>query len=265
MTKRTCADIYAQDGELKKEVDLRDEDSRIVSLMVDFMYQLDYDDLLPIANTSTVPADQSSSLALNDTELPPTIADGTVLEAAAHPSAYDESALEATPAPEPEPQPEPEPPIPDTYWVDNAAPSAVNEYDDWAISFNAKKRQKGKKKKKKKTLHLPDLDTDSLMERLTVNAKMYALADKFDIQDLKLLARDKFESATTQDWESMAFVRAAKLVFESTPLSDHGLRDIVIKTIIAHRELINYKETTQLLDSGNGIAWMVLQHHWRED
>ena len=85
------------------------------------------------------------------------------------------------------------------------------------------------------------------------------MADKFGINDLKTLARTKFEDAAIQDWESQAFARAAELVFTTTPSSDLGLRSIVIKTINQHRRLVDYEEIQQLLDSGNGMAWALIQ------
>lgn len=103
---------------------------------------------------------------------------------------------------------------------------------------------------------LPEtLDT----ERIVVNANLYALADKYGIPDLKLLAKTKFSTAAAQNWRSEAFVRAAGLAFKNTPSSDFGLRSIVIKTLIKHWELINYEEVQDLLDTGNGIAWQLVK------
>ncbi len=69
------------------------------------------------------------------------------------------------------------------------------------------------------------------MEKLTINALMYALADKYEIDDLQVLARIKFEEAVAQDCESQAFAHAAELVFSTTPSSDDGLRSMITETI----------------------------------
>lgn len=89
------------------------------------------------------------------------------------------------------------------------------------------------------------------------------MADKYGITDLKDLAQEKFKSAAAEDWNRTAFVRAAELVFSTTLPSDHGLRNIVVNTIIAHPNLIEDAEIAKLLESGNGIAWKVLQQSWR--
>ena len=94
----------------------------------------------------------------------------------------------------------------------------------------------------RETTHLQDDERDLDTARLTVNALMYALADKYEIEDLKLLALSKFATAADQDWESLAFVYAAELVFRTTPGSDQGLRNIVIKTLNKRRKLIRYEE-----------------------
>lgn len=62
-----------------------------------------------------------------------------------------------------------------------------------------------------------------------------------------------------QDWGSQALTYAAKQVFKSTHSSDRSLRGIVATKIDQHRELINYEETQHLLDSGSGMAWVLVQ------
>lgn len=103
-----------------------------------------------------------------------------------------------------------------------------------------------------------------LIDRLTVNAKMYVLADKYGIPDLQMLARNKSKVAANKNWKSKEFVYAAALIFENTLSSDEGLRSITAGIIIAHPELIHYYEVANLLESGNGIAWKVLRNLWSE-
>ncbi|KAK5080168.1 hypothetical protein LTR05_008774 [Lithohypha guttulata] len=144
-----------------------------------------------------------------------------------------------------------------------AAASEIHVYgeDEWAVG-TAKKSKKDKKKKKKGQLSKPRLrnhDRDVNTARLVVNTLVYALADKYEIDDLKAQAKQKFEEAVVQDWDSQAFAYAAELVFSTTPNSDRGLRTVVTKTINMHRELVNYEEVQRLLDSGNGMAWALIQ------
>ena len=96
-----------------------------------------------------------------------------------------------------------------------------------------------------------NLDTTEL----STNPLMYALADKYEIDDLKELARTKFAYAAIKDCKPQAFAYAAGLVCETTPKTDVGLRNVVFETMNDHRELLDYEEIQQLLDSGNGMAW----------
>lgn len=88
---------------------------------------------------------------------------------------------------------------------------------------------------------------------------MYAMADRYEISDLKDLARTKFEVAVRQDWNSQAFACAAEQVFESTLSSDQGLRSIVVTTIDQHRELVTCDEFRNLLHSGNAMVLVLIQ------
>lgn len=101
--------------------------------------------------------------------------------------------------------------------------------------------------------HQPNLGST----KLSTNALMYAIADKYQIEDLKELARVKFAEAASKYWDSEAFASAAELVCETTV--DTGLRHIVVDTVNAHRELMEKKEMKALFDSGNGLAWELLQ------
>lgn len=97
------------------------------------------------------------------------------------------------------------------------------------------------------------------MERLPVNALMYALADKYEIDHLKNLAKAKFEHAATEELNAQTFAHAAELVSMTTPSSDPGLRSIVAKKLSQRRELIEHEDIAKLLDSGNGMAWSLVQ------
>jgi len=57
----------------------------------------------------------------------------------------------------------------------------------------------------KKKAQLQDLIGGSNTDRLVLNAHLYALADKYRIEDLKLLATAKFLKVALQSWRSKAF------------------------------------------------------------
>ena len=69
---------------------------------------------------------------------------------------------------------------------------------------------------------------------LVINARMYALADKYGLQGLKIHAITKYKTALLmclfgelQD----AFFEAIEVVFNTTPTSDRGLREIFLKWV----------------------------------
>lgn len=212
--------------------------------MVDYLYLLEYTDDLPIP----VPVTDSSLVdqpAMTRSDAPELFLDaGTDMRTRA---------------------------LPERSSLEEVAP--VEDDDGWAFGWAANKTSKKDRKDKKskklgkkanKKIFLPRIDQNLLIDRLTLNAKMYVLADKYGIPDLKLLARHKFEVAANKDWKSKEFVQAAALVFENTLSSDEGLRSIIAGIIIAHPELVHYYEVANLLESGNGIAWKVLRSLWSE-
>jgi speckle-type POZ protein len=61
------------------------------------------------------------------------------------------------------------------------------------------------------------------------HAKVYALADKYDIGPLKTVAGTKFKAAAELLAETPHFLQAIRLVYETTPSEDRGLRDITVE------------------------------------
>ena len=68
---------------------------------------------------------------------------------------------------------------------------------------------------------------------LMINVQVYAMADKFDIAELKVLAKQKF-SKSAQGWPLPDFPRVVHEALTSTPESDRGLRDILRRILAEH-------------------------------
>jgi hypothetical protein len=68
-------------------------------------------------------------------------------------------------------------------------------------------------------------------EDCTTHAKVYSLTDKYFVKGLKDTARDKFESCMRDAFASSPFYDAVEVVFSTTPDTDAGLRDLVIRRI----------------------------------
>lgn len=66
-----------------------------------------------------------------------------------------------------------------------------------------------------------------------LHAAMYALGDKYDFTVLKDKAKWNFDLVVTkQPQDLLNLVHSIPIVYESTPNSDRGLRDIIIRRII---------------------------------
>lgn len=64
---------------------------------------------------------------------------------------------------------------------------------------------------------------------MVYNAQVYQIADKYDIQALKAHSKTKFGAVITRGWNTSDFPLAISVVYETTPLEDRGLRDLVVE------------------------------------
>ncbi|KAJ8106542.1 hypothetical protein OPT61_g9463 [Boeremia exigua] len=101
-------------------------------------------------------------------------------------------------------------------------------------------------------------------DQLLTHAKMYEMGDKYDVEGLKDLAREKFDRACKHFWKTPSFAVAAHHAFSTTVDDDKGLRDIVSTTISEHIELVNDPGVSVLMTQFNGLALGVLQAKIKE-
>ncbi|KAF2634164.1 hypothetical protein P280DRAFT_464069 [Massarina eburnea CBS 473.64] len=87
----------------------------------------------------------------------------------------------------------------------------------------------------------------------------YEIADKYQINELKELARKKFSMACALHWKENEFLYAAQHACTSTMNEDMGLRLIVAKTVAAHIELFERDMFKQLLSEHGNVAVAVLE------
>lgn len=69
--------------------------------------------------------------------------------------------------------------------------------------------------------------------------KVYAIADKYDIPELKKLATNRFELTLSKEhkgYESFMFYKVVRDVYTSTPDSDRGLRNLVLKACTKYHD-----------------------------
>lgn len=78
------------------------------------------------------------------------------------------------------------------------------------------------------------LSPEARSSALMVDARVYAMADKLDIPDLKMLAQEKFNDLVCGWPVPHNFADIVQEVFTGTPQSDHGLCSEVAGTMRAH-------------------------------
>jgi hypothetical protein len=95
---------------------------------------------------------------------------------------------------------------------------------------------------------------------LLVNAKIYIIADKYDIRALKEWAVAKYKEVLPGTWNSTSFIESASLVFENTPESDRMLREVIIRKASENaKALFDRGEFVALLQSHGDFATEVLR------
>lgn len=216
---------------------LPEDDPKLIKLMIDYLYQLDYE---------IKPESCNGVITNGEPEITPISEPGS-------PGAQVIERFEDMLAPvEEEP--------------------LVAEEEPW----EAPKPKKTKSSKKKRTaasfgslgFRYPQArfeksdSSSSKNSELNVHAQMYALADKYGIHDLKDLAREKFAAVASNDWDGKGFAVAVHTVYASTPESDYGLRNVVVDTLSEHRELLEKPEMEALVKEVNGLAFGLLKAAW---
>jgi hypothetical protein len=101
-------------------------------------------------------------------------------------------------------------------------------------------------------LPVPPAPAESV--ELLLHAKMYEIADKYEVDGLKELAQEKFAWACGVYWHSKYFAPAAHYAYSTTPDEDKGLREVVSKTLFEHMELLDKPEVEAVLSEFNNLA-----------
>ena len=72
--------------------------------------------------------------------------------------------------------------------------------------------------------------------RMMNNVLVYAVAEKYDIPDLKDLAKSKFLTLATSKWPHVDLYAVLETIFSTTPDGDMGLRQIVLDICRQHAQ-----------------------------
>ena len=90
---------------------------------------------------------------------------------------------------------------------------------------------------------------------LRTHAEVYAIADKYDLLELSELARAKYSSALTWECDPAAFLESIPKVYNLTPDSNRGLRDVVLRYARQHAEEL--REDEELMSLFESVAHSV--------
>ena len=85
-------------------------------------------------------------------------------------------------------------------------------------------------------------ENDEGQAALLSSVRVYAIADKYGIPLLKELAMDRFCDRVEINWTHEDFSDIVREIFQSTPDSDRGLRDIVVRIVATHAEALTQND-----------------------
>ncbi|CAG8893511.1 unnamed protein product [Penicillium egyptiacum] len=97
-------------------------------------------------------------------------------------------------------------------------------------------------------------DKATACNTLSLYISMYSLADRLLIHGLKALSKEKFEKELARRWlDPSTFSHAVSEIYNSTPESDRGLRDLIVNVTMDN--LVILRTGAKTMDStvaGNG-------------
>jgi speckle-type POZ protein len=90
---------------------------------------------------------------------------------------------------------------------------------------------------------------------MVFNAKVYSIADKYEVLSLKSYAKQKFETTVETCWDMDDFPYAIAEVYNSTPSVDQGLRKVVVDAACKHiDQLLSKQGFRDVLEGTEGFA-----------
>lgn len=98
-------------------------------------------------------------------------------------------------------------------------------------------------------------------EPLTIHASMYALGDKYQVEGLSQLAKEKFESCLHHHAHSVDFISAVQIAYSTTPDSNRELRDTVMDAFRKHfmTDVASIPGAEAKLDSIDELSFLLIK------
>lgn len=97
------------------------------------------------------------------------------------------------------------------------------------------------------------------------NVLVYAIADKYDVPELKELAKRKFQHLMNNEWSNFEFEAVRNAIFGTTPSQDTSLRQILSQICINHVEdIVKDVRLRSVVLSNEELAHELLEHAMQE-
>ena len=136
-----------------------------------------------------------------------------------------------------------------------AAHDAPAEHDSLAEQVDTEPYRPPQLRRKIQTTTEEEADSGTILEplqcadphdpRMMNNALVYAVAEKYDIPELKELAKQKFQTLACSKWPHDDFHAVIEIVFSTTHDGDMGLRQIVLDICEEHfQDILHHKVRT---------------------
>ncbi|KAL8722652.1 MAG: hypothetical protein Q9225_000884 [Loekoesia sp. 1 TL-2023] len=100
-------------------------------------------------------------------------------------------------------------------------------------------------------------------QRLSINASMYIIGDRYDLRELKDLAREKFSIALVDRWDKEDLPDVIRTIYENTLPTDRALRDCLVPTLQKHQRALRNDEDFMEVVKTHGDFAVDLIDAWR--
>ena len=98
--------------------------------------------------------------------------------------------------------------------------------------------------------------------QLVIHARVYALAEKYDVQGLKTLAFEKFELLLADQCAESDLLEVAEEVYTSTIDSDRGLRNLVLQCFRKRPSLASSSKVQSIIEHIPLLAFDLYRMSW---
>lgn len=238
------------------------DDDEVVRLMIEYLYLLDYDPRVAIAEI-----DSTFSSSHGDSNGSDTLSVRT--EPGQYGHVYGTSAVSAFGGPQNSLHAPPFPAVfrarTDSALTVHALPTSSTDFHDFGGSPSPQPPRRRKTTRGMVT-NAPEPSPLATKEpHLVLHARIYAAGAKYGIGGLKALALDKFKIQCTRHWDSVELPEAIHVVYSSTPPGDKDMREAVADTLGWHGRLLDKPEIEIAIMEINGLAYELLKRSRRAE